>query len=473
MVRAVRLLVAAGGALAALVVGELLRAAYRRDLPWFEGSDISGTMGEPDRPLYRVVVLGDSTVTAPGVADADTTWVRIVARELSGTRFVELTSLAAGGATTGDVLSRQAPEAAALDPDLVIISAGGNDVIRRVPPATIERNVGAVLDALAGDGVRIVVVGPADLGTIPRVSSPADRVLSWASVRAHEAIRRAASSRDGVVFVDVLGRSTILGVHPQFFAADGFHPGEGAHRLLASTILRDLAAAGIIEPGDASSLDGGSSRTGSGAGRTEAAEALVDGVGAVGGEPRAAVLPPRRPLRLDDGVEGGAVEEALEGPAAGELLLGDREDARRVRRARRLPDPPLDGDDGTLPDGSGEGPEGGGPRPRLVDGEEDRDAAPDVAETGDEPGEGAPVTLVGVGEAGDAGELARAPGGNDLVTGGGESGDGPVGHRPPGDEDLRFVPSHPGGEAPGEKDPEDRCRHTPIMTDADAGPDGP
>lgn len=245
---------AVGGTLGVvvLVVAELLRAAYRRDLPWFDGADPSGTIGGPELPPYRVVVLGDSTVTGPGVRDPADTWVGIVARELAISHRVALTSFAVGGATSVDVLRHQAPSAAALRPDLVLLSVGGDDVIRRIPPRVSERNVGRTLDVLAGGGARIVVLGLPDLGTIPRLAWPADRVLTWASRRSAAAVRRAVSSREGVL-VDIWDRSTVLAVHPQFFAPDAFHPAEKAHRLLASSVLRALEDAGILERGS----DGG------------------------------------------------------------------------------------------------------------------------------------------------------------------------------------------------------------------------
>ena len=61
-----------------------LEAAYAvlRPAPELEEFDPSGEFGDPTSPTLRVAVLGDSSVTAPGVAGPHEIWVSLVCERL-------------------------------------------------------------------------------------------------------------------------------------------------------------------------------------------------------------------------------------------------------------------------------------------------------------------------------------------------------------------------------------------------------
>ena len=84
----------------ALASGVVLLAealyALLRPVPDLEEFDPSIELGDPEHPKLRVAVLGDSSVTAPGVATAEEIWVRQVAARLAENRHVTLRSFAAG-----------------------------------------------------------------------------------------------------------------------------------------------------------------------------------------------------------------------------------------------------------------------------------------------------------------------------------------------------------------------------------------
>ena len=81
------------------------------------------------------VALGDS-FTAGLDPSGECRWADEVARALPGTQYANLASI---GATSQDVEQFQLPEALALEPDLVTLVCGANDVLESVrpdPPAT-------------------------------------------------------------------------------------------------------------------------------------------------------------------------------------------------------------------------------------------------------------------------------------------------------------------------------------------------
>lgn len=113
-------------AAAAVVATQVFRAAHRPDLPSYPNQDPSGRFGDPALPPLRIVALGDSSITAPGVSDIDNVWIRRVARMLSDRYHVDLISLAVGGSKASDVLEGQLAEAIRLQPDVAVVSVGAD-----------------------------------------------------------------------------------------------------------------------------------------------------------------------------------------------------------------------------------------------------------------------------------------------------------------------------------------------------------
>ena len=89
----------------------LLEAAYAvlRPAPRLEEFDPSGEFGDTSNPTLRVAVLGDSSVTAPGVDHAAETWAHRIADRIARTgRYVVLRSFAVGGSMAHDLVPRPA-----------------------------------------------------------------------------------------------------------------------------------------------------------------------------------------------------------------------------------------------------------------------------------------------------------------------------------------------------------------------------
>ena len=95
-----------------------VRHTAHQPLPHFEDLDAGGTYGDPAGTPLRVVVLGDSSMTGPGLDDGTHIWVAQAAAAMPWS--VELVSHARGGSRVRDVLEQQVPAALEQGPDLVI-----------------------------------------------------------------------------------------------------------------------------------------------------------------------------------------------------------------------------------------------------------------------------------------------------------------------------------------------------------------
>ena len=220
-----------------IVAGQLLHAAHRRDLPSHENQDPSGDFGSRDRPSLRVVLLGDSSITAPGVEPIDLSWPRRIASDLASHYFVELRSVAVGGARALHVLRDQVDAALALHGDMALISVGANDALRAVPVRDYERAIDEILRRLTAAVPAVGISGVGDLGSVPRLPTVA---RSWATVRSrafNRAIARAAS-RHGVAKSETWGPlwKPFSTGDPAFFAPDQFHASAAGHAIFAAAM---------------------------------------------------------------------------------------------------------------------------------------------------------------------------------------------------------------------------------------------
>jgi lysophospholipase L1-like esterase len=169
------------------VIGAEAAYAVMRKVPKQAEFDPSGEFGAPDLPPMRVAVLGDSSVTAPGVDGPHEIWVSRVCDHLGETRRVTLRSFAVSGARALDLIETQLDPALVFGPDLVLVSVGANDAIHGVPLPVFERRLDDLVGALVETGALVVLSGVGDLGTIPRLLPPLRNMMSRRSARFHRA----------------------------------------------------------------------------------------------------------------------------------------------------------------------------------------------------------------------------------------------------------------------------------------------
>ena len=183
------------------------------------------------------VALGDSFTAGLDPA-GECRWADEVACGLPGARY---SNLAWVGATSEDVEQFQLPEALALEPDLVTIVCGANDVLESVRPdpgayaMRLLRMFGRL--RTEAPGALVLSVTYPDLSRFVKL-----RPRSAARVRRgmelyNEALR-AVARRRGVVVLEAAE-------HPHAgnrdnFADDGFHASAEGHRRIAAGILSEL-----------------------------------------------------------------------------------------------------------------------------------------------------------------------------------------------------------------------------------------
>jgi phosphatidylinositol alpha 1,6-mannosyltransferase len=211
---------------------EDLLAVLARHLP-------KRTAGEA-RSVHCYVALGDSFTAGKGCAPGES-WADRLAGSLR-VRHPQLTyrNLAEDGATGEGVLA-QAGDALQLEPDLVTVICGANDVLRRVRPDVghYARTLERILDRLREGLPRVAIL----TATSPESwrfmeLRPRTRARVTDGIRRVNEATRAISARRGVPCLDVVDHPGLNDARN--FSADGLHPSPAGHERAAIELARML-----------------------------------------------------------------------------------------------------------------------------------------------------------------------------------------------------------------------------------------
>jgi lysophospholipase L1-like esterase len=230
--------VAAAGAMAA----QFWYVAHR-PLPNFADLDANGLFGPEAMPEARIVLLGDSTITGPGLESCNDLWSHRVARRLAVDRPVRLLSLAAGGSRARDVRLRQLPHALTLAPHLVIVSVGANDAMHGTRMRYVAEDLDAIATAFGEIGAGVVLTGVGDLGNIPRLRQPLKTLASRRSGAVDRVHTRVANRHKHVVKVLIAEHTDKAFRSADVFCPDLFHPNCAGHAVWADAAYPVIADA--------------------------------------------------------------------------------------------------------------------------------------------------------------------------------------------------------------------------------------
>lgn len=182
------------------------------------------------RPL-TYVALGASDAVGVGAENPDAEgWVpRFGAALGPGTRVV---NLGVSGSTLDQALQEQLGPALDAHPDVVTVWLAVNDLNARTPLERYSADLDMLLAQLEPLHARVLVGNVPDLATLA-----AYRGIDPAPLRAEvdrwNAAIASTVQRDGAQLVDLHATWQELAEHPEYLAADGFHPSADGYARLA------------------------------------------------------------------------------------------------------------------------------------------------------------------------------------------------------------------------------------------------
>jgi len=190
--------------------------------------------GLPSPPIRSYAALGDSFTAGTGCAPGER-WADILAARLASARpgFV-YRNLAAEGASSADVVE-QLGRALQIEPDLVTVVCGANDVLFSVrpDPGAYARRLAAIFRRLRDPlpSVRIVTATAPERWDFLELGPRTQARLARGIVRFNAATRTVARAY-GVPCLEVAGHPGLT--DSSNFIADGLHPSAQGHQHAAA-----------------------------------------------------------------------------------------------------------------------------------------------------------------------------------------------------------------------------------------------
>ena len=198
-------------------------------------------------PWSRYVALGDSFTEGIGDPEPNSPggyrgWADRLAEELSrGSDDFKYANLAVRGRMLGQVLNEQLEPAVELKPDLISISAGGNDLIRPgSDPDALAEKLDRAVAKMAATGATVLLFNGPDIRDTPVLGMVRGRVAIY-----NENLRTIAARHDAVI-ADMWSLRGLL--TPQMWADDRLHFAPLGHHTVTMMALKALNVPNSLVP---------------------------------------------------------------------------------------------------------------------------------------------------------------------------------------------------------------------------------
>lgn len=190
-------------------------------------------------PWSRYVAIGDSFTEGIGDPEPQSPgghrgWADRVAEVLdAGADPFAYANLAIRGRLLQQILDEQVDAALALRPDLITMSAGGNDIIRPgTDPDEVAARLETGIERLRRDGATVVLFNGPDIGGTPVLGRIRGKVAIY-----NENLRAVAQRHDAVV-ADMWALRELT--DPRMWAPDRLHFSPTGHHTIARMVLDAL-----------------------------------------------------------------------------------------------------------------------------------------------------------------------------------------------------------------------------------------
>lgn len=187
------------------------------------------------------MALGDSYTIGTGVPEGAAWPEQLSASGVFDRPRIEVVAnLGVNGYTSGDLIRDQLPQLDEIDPELVSVLIGVNDVVQGLPEETYASNVAIILDDLAArlPSDRILCVATPDYTVTPQGAAFGDPDRQRARIeRANEIMRAACDERDIAFVAETFEISREADTDPTLVAPDGLHPSAAQYSRWVDAII--------------------------------------------------------------------------------------------------------------------------------------------------------------------------------------------------------------------------------------------
>ena len=211
--------------------------------------DAIGPSAVQEGARVRFVALGDSYTIGTSVEAAER-WPNQLVERIAHLELVG--NPAVNGYTSADLIADELPRLDDLDPELVSVLIGVNDVVQGVPDSQYAANMAVILDDLLArlPEDRIVCVATPDYTRTPRGGDYGDPAEQSDGIVRFNAILREACEQRGIAFVpDIFEISQEVTGDTSLVADDELHPSGAQYERWVDAIepvVRSLLAGAAV-----------------------------------------------------------------------------------------------------------------------------------------------------------------------------------------------------------------------------------
>ena len=190
---------------------------------WFVSAALALMCMAQNAAAGTILIVGDSISAGFGL-DTRLGWVSLLEQRLEREGHDDrVINASISGDTSAGGQARLPALLTEHKPDVVIVELGGNDGLRGQPPAQLQQNLAAMIDAAKTAGAKVLLLGmqlPPNYG--PRYTEAFARV--YTQLADEKQIALVPFFLEGV------------GGKPELMQADGIHPAVGAQGLLLDNV---------------------------------------------------------------------------------------------------------------------------------------------------------------------------------------------------------------------------------------------
>ncbi len=182
----------------------------------------------------RYLALGDSYTIGTGASGESRAWPSIIAARLGA----EVTNPAVNGYTTLDLIRDELPYLERVQPDLVTVLIGVNDLVQGRSADQYRRSLTTIYDAVRGRGVAAVSIPTWSYVPAAAAFGGKDRVERLTG--AFNDVARVEATKRGFTWIDITEAST-SGIGTRgWIASDQLHPGDVQYAAWAEVIYEAI-----------------------------------------------------------------------------------------------------------------------------------------------------------------------------------------------------------------------------------------
>ena len=197
----------------------------------------------PADPALRLLVVGDSTGVGTGASAPQASLAGLLAQAYPR---LQIDNRSQDGATFADVIGQL--DAATARYDLVLVQAGGNDVIRLRKLEDVRADIDRVTVLARSRGERVILMPAGNVGNAPFFFPPVSWLMTSRARSLHGFVREAAARHQGIYVNLFKDKSTDpFAQQPKLLhAADGLHPSDAGYRVWFDELMAQAQLSAVL-----------------------------------------------------------------------------------------------------------------------------------------------------------------------------------------------------------------------------------